>query len=171
MLDNTIPEHSGRAFCFDSQQDALKALNNGSVKAGSVVVVRYSGPRGAPGMPDIYAVLATIVGQGAGGEGGGGDRWPVFGVCEGASAGARFRRRPAVGGPLALVKDGDIIEISLPKRSLHLKVSDRELAKRRKSWRAPKAKREKGILGLYATILQNRPTWGPAYVTWFLRGG
>ena len=150
MLDNTIPEHSGRAFCFDSQQDALKALNKGSVKAGSVVVVRYAGPRGAPGMPDIYAVLATIVGRGLEGK--------VAVVTDGRFSGfarglgvCQVSPEAAVGGPLALVEDGDIIEISLPKRSLHVKISERELARRRKAWKAPKVKREKGILGLYAT--------------------
>jgi len=68
MLDNTIPEHSGPAFCFPSQEKALEALNRGVVKPGSVIVVRYAGPRGAPGMPDIYALLATIVGRGLEGK-------------------------------------------------------------------------------------------------------
>ena len=150
MLDNTIPEHSGIAYCFNSQQDALKALNKGSVKAGSVVVVRYAGPRGAPGMPDIYAVLATIVGRGLEGK--------VAVVTDGRFSGfarglgvCQVSPEAAIGGPLALVENGDIIEISLPKRSLHLKISEQELMRRRKAWKAPKVKPEKGILGLYAT--------------------
>jgi dihydroxy-acid dehydratase len=149
MLDNTIPEHSGTAVCFNSQQDALKALNKGSVKPGSVVVVRYSGPRGAPGMPDIYAVLATIVGRGLEGK--------VSVVTDGRFSGfarglgvCQVSPEAMVGGPLALVKDGDVIEISLPKRSLRVNISEKEMKKRREAWKPPKMKREKGILGLYA---------------------
>ena len=150
MLDNTIPEHSGPAFCFSSQEKALEALNKGKVKPGSVIVVRYAGPRGAPGMPDIYAVLATIVGRGLEGK--------VAVVTDGRFSGfarglgvCQVSPEAMVGGPLAWVKDGDIVEISLSKRSLHLRVSDRELKKRKEAWRPPKIKREKGILGLYAT--------------------
>ena len=150
MLDNTIPEHSGPAFCFPSQEKALQALNRGVVKPGSVIVVRYSGPRGAPGMPDIYALLATIVGRGLEGK--------VAVVTDGRFSGfarglgvCQVSPEAMVGGPLAWVKDGDIIEISLSKRSLNLKVSERELKRRREVWRPPKMKREKGVLGLYAT--------------------
>jgi dihydroxy-acid dehydratase len=150
MLDNTIPEHSGPAFCFPSQEKALEALNRGVVKPGSVIVVRYAGPRGAPGMPDIYAVLATIVGRGL--------EEKVAVVTDGRFSGfarglgvCQVSPEAMVGGPLAWVKDGDIIEISLSKRSLNLKVSRRELKRRKEAWRPPKMKREKGILGLYAT--------------------
>ena len=150
MLDNTIPEHSGPAVCFPSQEKALEALNRGAVKPGSVIVVRYAGPRGAPGMPDIYAVLATIVGRGLEGK--------VAVVTDGRFSGfarglgvCQVSPEAMVGGPLACVKDGDIVEISLSKRSLHLRVSERELKQRKEIWRPPKTKREKGILGLYAT--------------------
>jgi len=150
MLDNTIPEHSGPALCFPSQEKALEALNSGAVKPGSVIVVRYAGPKGAPGMPDIYAVLATIVGRGLEGK--------VAVVTDGRFSGfarglgvCQVSPEAMVGGPLAWVKDGDRVEISLSKRSLHLKVSEGELKKRKQAWRPPKMKREKGILGLYAT--------------------
>lgn len=150
MLDNTIPEHSGPAFCFHSQEKALEALNRGVVKQGSVIVVRYAGPRGAPGMPDIYAVLATIVGRGLEGK--------VAVVTDGRFSGfarglgvCQVSPEAMIGGPLALIEDGDIIEISLPKRTLNVKLSDRELKRRKELWRPPKVKREKGILGLYAT--------------------
>ena len=150
MLDNTIPEHSGPAFCFPSQEKALEALNRGAVKPGSVIVVRYAGPRGAPGMPDIYAVLATIVGRGLEGK--------VAVVTDGRFSGfarglgvCQVSPEAMVGGPLAWVKDGDIVEISLSKRSLNMKVSEQELKRRKEVWSPPKTKREKGILGLYAT--------------------
>jgi len=150
MLDNTIPEHSGPAFCFDSQEKALEALDKGAVRHGSVIVVRYAGPRGAPGMPDIYAVLASIVGRGLEGK--------VAVVTDGRFSGfarglgvCQISPEAMVGGPLSLVEDGDLIEISLPRRSLNVKVSDRELKRRRDLWRPPKIKKEKGILQLYAT--------------------
>jgi len=101
-------------------------------------------------MPDIYAVLATIVGRGLEGK--------VAVVTDGRFSGfarglgvCQVSPEAMVGGPLAWVKDGDIIEISLSKRSLNLKVSERELRRRKELWRPPKTKREKGVLGLYAT--------------------
>ena len=101
-------------------------------------------------MPDIYAVLATIVGRGLEGK--------VAVVTDGRFSGfarglgvCQVSPEAMVGGPLAWVEDGDIVEISLSKRSLHLKVSDRELKRRSNLWRPPMMKREKGVLGLYAT--------------------
>ncbi len=101
-------------------------------------------------MPDIYALLATIVGRGLEGK--------VAVVTDGRFSGfarglgvCQVSPEAMVGGPLAWVKDGDIIEISLSKRSLNLKVSERELKRRKEVWRPPKMKREKGVLGLYAT--------------------
>jgi dihydroxy-acid dehydratase len=150
MLDNTILEHSGPAFCFDSQEKALDSLKRGWVKDGSVVVVRYAGPRGAPGMPDIYAVLATIVGMGLEGK--------VAVVTDGRFSGfarglgvCQISPEAMIGGPLALIEDGDIIEISLPRRSLNVNVSEGELKRREHFWKPPKRKMERGILGLYAT--------------------
>ena len=101
-------------------------------------------------MPDIYAVLATIVGRGLEGK--------VAVVTDGRFSGfarglgvCQVSPEAMVGGPLAWVKDGDIVEISLSKRSLHLRGSERELERRKKLWRPAKMKREKGVLGLYAT--------------------
>ena len=150
MLDNTIPEHSGPAFCFDSREKALRALNHGIVKPGSIIVIRYAGPRGAPGMPDIYAVLASIVGRGL--------EEKVAVVTDGRFSGfarglgvCQVSPEAMVGGPLALIEDVDIIEISLPRRSLNANVSESEFKKREVFWKPPKRKKERGILGLYAT--------------------
>ena len=101
-------------------------------------------------MPDIYAVLATIVGRGLEGK--------VAVVTDGRFSGfarglgvCQVSPEAMVGGPLALIEDGDWIEINLPKRSLNAKISERELRRRRTLWRPPKMKKERGILGLYAT--------------------
>jgi len=149
MLNNTIPSHRGPARCFNSQEEAVAALKKGKVKGGEVMVVRYAGPRGAPGMPDIYAVLATVVGMGLEGK--------LAVVTDGRFSGfarglgvCQISPEAAIGGPLALVKNGDIISINLPDRSLNAEVSGAEWKKRRTAWQPPKMKNAPGILGLFA---------------------
>ena len=149
MLNNTIPFHRGPARCFSSQEEAVAALKAKRVKDGEVIVARYSGPRGAPGMPDTYALLATVVGMGLEGK--------LAVVTDGRFSGfarglgvCQVSPEAAVGGPLALLKNGDIISISLPDRSLNAEVSNEEWKKRKASWRPPKMKSAPGILGLFA---------------------
>jgi dihydroxy-acid dehydratase len=149
MLNNTIPSHRGPARCFNSQEEAVAALKAGKVKAGEVIVVRYAGPRGAPGMPDTYALLATVVGMGLEGK--------LAVVTDGRFSGfarglgvCQISPEAAVGGPLALIKNGDIISINLPDRSLSADVSPAEWKRRRAAWRPPKVKNAPGILGLFA---------------------
>jgi dihydroxy-acid dehydratase len=149
MLNNTIPFHRGPARCFNSQEEAKAALKSRKVKEGEVIVVRYAGPRGAPGMPDTYALLATVVGMGLEGK--------LAVVTDGRFSGfarglgvCQVSPEAAVGGPLALLRNGDIISISLPDRSLKAEVSDEEWKKRKANWRLPKMKSAPGILGLFA---------------------
>lgn len=149
MLNNTIPSHRGPAHCFNAQEDGVAALKSQKVKEGEVVVVRYAGPRGAPGMPDTYAILATIVGMGLEGK--------LAVVTDGRFSGfarglgvCQVSPEAAVGGPLALLKDGDMISIHLPDRSLNAEVSDQEWELRRKQWRPLERKNAPGILGLFA---------------------
>jgi len=149
MLNNTIPSHRGPARCFNSQEEAVAALKKGKVKEGEVLVVRYAGPRGAPGMPDTYALLATIVGMGLEGK--------LAVVTDGRFSGfarglgvCQVSPEAAVGGPLALVKGGDVISIDLPGRSLKAEVSEAEMKKRREKWTPVKPKSAPGILGLFA---------------------
>ncbi len=149
MLNNTIPSHRGPARCFNSQEAAVAALKSGKIKKGEVIVVRYAGPRGAPGMPDIYALLATVVGMGLGGK--------MAVVTDGRFSGfarglgvCQVSPEAAVGGPLALLKDGDIISVSLPDRSLNAEISDSEWKGRKAKWRPPEPKNAPGILGLFA---------------------
>jgi dihydroxy-acid dehydratase len=149
MLNNTIPSHRGPARCFNSQEEAVAALKSRKVKDGEVIVVRYAGPRGAPGMPDCYALLATVVGMGLEGK--------LAVVTDGRFSGfarglgvCQVSPEAAVGGPLALLKNGDIISINLPDRSLNAEVSAGEWKKRRAVWQPPKMKSVPGILGLFA---------------------
>ncbi len=149
MLNNTIPSHRGPARCFNAQEDAVAALKSKKIKEGEVIVVRYAGPRGAPGMPDTYAMLATIVGMGLEGK--------LAVVTDGRFSGfarglgvCQVSPEAAVGGPLALLKDGDMISINLPERSLNAEVSDQEWESRRKQWRPLERKDAPGILGLFS---------------------
>jgi len=149
MLNNTIPSHRGPARCFNSQEEAVAALKKGKVKGGEVIVVRYAGPRGAPGMPDIYALLATVVGMGLEGK--------LAVVTDGRFSGfarglgvCQVSPEAAVGGPLALVKNGDILSISLPDRSLNAEIPAQEWKARAAAWQPPKMKNAPGILGLFA---------------------
>ena len=169
MLNNTIPSHRGPARCFDSQEAAVGALKTGKIREGEVIVVRYAGPRGAPGMPDIYALLATVVGMGLEGK--------LAVVTDGRFSGfarglgvCQVSPEAAVGGPLALLKDGDIISISLPDRSLNAEIPDSEWKGRKAKWRPPEPKNAPGILGLFgvnaeqahqgARLVANPAPWG-----------
>jgi len=149
MLNNTIPSHRGPARCFNSQKEAVTALKSGRIKEGEVIVVRHEGPRGAPGMPDIYALLATVVGMGLEGK--------LAVVTDGRFSGfarglgvCQVSPEAAVGGPLALLKNGDIISINLPARTLNAEVPDEEWKRRRSQWRPLERKDAPGILGLFA---------------------
>jgi len=151
-LDNTILHHQGPAHVFNSQEEALAAVQTGAVKPGEVVVVRFVGPRGAPGMPDIYAVLAAIVGKGLEGQVGVVTDGRFSGFARGLGV-CQVTPEAAVGGPLAKLEDGDIITIDLPSRRLD--VADAEKVMARPAVPNPRPV-PPGILGLYAK------TAGPA---------
>ena len=126
----------GRARCFDSEEGAMEALMDGQVVAGDVVVIRYEGPKGGPGMREMLAPTATLMGLGLGdsvalitdGRFSGGTRGPCIG---------HISPEAAVGGPIALVEDGDRIRLDIPNRKLELLVDDTELARRKAAWQAP----------------------------------
>ncbi len=146
-----IPEmlkFTGEALCFDSEEDAMKAIMGGSVKNGHIVVIRYEGPKGGPGMREMLAPTAAISGLGLSkvalitdGRFSGGTRGPCVG---------HISPEAAEGGMIALVKDGDKISIDVPERKIELHVSDGELEERRKAWSAPAPKSLKGYLAKYA---------------------
>ena len=141
---------TGPARVFDSFEDALKAIwQDKIIKTGDVVVVRYEGPRGGPGMTEVLPVLASLVGMGldaavvTDGKFSGFARGP--GICQ-------VTPEAAVGGPLALVEDGDLIEIDITRKQLNLKVPDEELLRRRAKWQPPEPRVKHGVLNLYARL-------------------
>jgi dihydroxy-acid dehydratase len=143
--------HKGSARCFDSEQEGAAAVRDGKINAGDVVVLRYEGPVGGPGMPEMTALTGAIVGAGLGGQvalvtdgrfGGG-----TKGLCIGHIA-----PEAALGGPLALVRDGDTIEIDVEVGRLHLQVPSAELEKRRAQFKAPPPRHTDGVLAKYARL-------------------
>jgi dihydroxyacid dehydratase (EC 4.2.1.9) len=143
----------GRARVYDREADAFKAVAAGEIRPGNVVVIRYEGPKGAPGMPEMLKVTAAIVGAGLGES--------VALVTDGRFSGAtrgimvgHVAPEAAVGGPIALVEDGDRIAIDGEAGLLKLDVPDEELERRRKSWSPPKPNYAGGLLAKYAALVQ-----------------
>ena len=139
----------GTARVFDGEDSAVEAILQGSVKPGSVIVVRYEGPRGGPGMREMLAPTAAVTGMGLG------DSVALItdGRFSGASRGAcigHVSPEAAAGGPIALVMEGDRISIDLPRRRLELLVSEAELQRRRAAWKRPAPKVGRGYLRRYA---------------------
>jgi dihydroxy-acid dehydratase len=149
--------HKGPAVIFNSQEQACEGILAGKVKAGNVVVIRCEGPKGGPGMVEMLSPTSYIMGAGLGdsvalitdGRFSGGTR----GACIG-----HISPEAAVGGPIGLLKNGDIIEIDIPASKINVKLSAKELAKRRKAWKAPKPRITKGYLAKYATMATSADT-------------
>ena len=142
-------EFSGTARVYNSEEASLQAILDGRVKAGDVVVIRYEGPVGGPGMREMLSPTGAIMGRGLGDQ--------VALITDGRFSGGshgfvvgHVSPEAAVGGPLALVKTGDRITIDARRRDLKLQVSERELAARRKAWKAPKPYATTGVLAKYA---------------------
>ena len=144
-------KHSGPAVIFDSQEDACAGILAGKLKPGDVVVIRYEGPRGGPGMQEMLSPTSYVVGAGLAdsvalitdGRFSGGTR----GACVG-----HISPEAAVGGPIGLLRPGDIIEIDIPNNAINVKLTDDQLAQRRKEWREPTARIDHGALGKYASM-------------------
>ena len=152
-VDESCYEFEGTAKTFDSEEDAMTALENNLIKEGDVVVIRYEGPKGGPGMREMLAPTSLLVGKGLGtkaalitdGRFSGGTR----GICVG-----HICPEAANGGVIALIKDGDKIKIDINKRTLDLLVTDEELAERRKHLK-PFVSKAKGYLGNYSRTVQD----------------
>ena len=150
-----VPEmmkHSGPARVFDCEEDAIAAIKGGKIVAGDVVVIRYEGPKGGPGMREMLNPTSAIAGMGLGSS----VALITDGRFSGASRGASIGHvspEAAVGGPIALVEEGDIIEIDIDACSLNLKVSDEELAKRKAAWTPREPKITTGYLARYARLV------------------
>jgi dihydroxy-acid dehydratase len=144
--------HQGPARVFDSEEAAFAAVQGGQIAAGDVVVIRYEGPRGGPGMREMLGVTAAIVGAGLGES--------VALVTDGRFSGAtrglmagHVSPEAASGGPLAALRDGDFITLDLPGRKLRVDVSDEQIASRLAAWTAPAARYTNGVMGKYARLV------------------
>lgn len=145
---------TGKARIFASEEQALKKILDGTVKKGDVIVVRYEGPRGGPGMREMLSPTAAIMGKGLGKD----VAFLTDGRFSGGSHGfvvGHVTPEAAVGGPIGLLKNGDQITIDAEKREINVKLSGAELEKRRKAWKAPKPKYTRGVLAKYAKLVSS----------------
>jgi dihydroxy-acid dehydratase len=147
-VSSKMMRHTGPAVVYDSEEESMQGIVGGKVKAGDVVIIRYEGPKGGPGMRETLAPTSAIAGAGLSesvalitdGRFSGGTRGPCIG---------HVSPEAAVGGPLAMVKNGDTISIDIPGRRVDLQVDAAELEKRRKAWRPPEPKVKGGVLDRY----------------------
>ncbi len=150
-----VPEmmvHEGPARVFECEEDAIDAIKSGKIVPGDVVVIRYEGPKGGPGMREMLNPTSAIAGMGLGST----VALITDGRFSGASRGASIGHvspEAAVGGPIALVKEGDIISIDIPNMKLDVKVSDEELAERKKNWTPREPKVTSGYLARYSKLV------------------
>ena len=145
-------QFTGTARCFDCEEDALKAVLNQQVKEGEVVIIRYEGPKGGPGMREMLSTTSAIYGQGLGDK--------VALITDGRFSGAtrgfcigHVGPEAAVGGPIGLLKDGDVIKIDAEKGTLDVDLSEAELDARRKAWKPRKHDYQSGVLWKYAQLV------------------
>ena len=144
--------HEGPARVFECEEDAIAAIKGGKIVAGDVVVIRYEGPKGGPGMREMLNPTSAIAGMGLGSS----VALITDGRFSGASRGASIGHvspEAAVGGPIALVEEGDIIKINIPELTLQLDVSDEVLEERRKNWTPREPKVTTGYLARYAAMV------------------
>ena len=146
--------HTGPARVFDDEQDAMDAVQKKMIHSGDVVVIRYEGPKGGPGMREMLAVTAALAGQGLDKEVALITDGRFSGATRGASLG-HCSPEAAVGGPIALVKEGDKITLDIDNYAIHLDVSDEELARRRAAWVPPEPKVKDGYLSRYAKLVSS----------------
>ncbi|MBW7473826.1 dihydroxy-acid dehydratase [Paenibacillus oenotherae] len=151
--------HKGPAICFDSQDEALAGIAGGKIKEGHVVVIRYEGPKGGPGMPEMLAPTSQIVGMGLGAKVGLVTDGRFSGASRGISIG-HVSPEAAEGGPIAFVEDGDIIELDLEGRAMNLLISDEEFDRRRANWKGFEPKIKRGYLARYSHLVTSASTGG-----------
>jgi len=146
--------HEGPARVYDGERAAFNAVNSGEIKDGEVLVIRYEGPRGGPGMQEMLAVTGAIIGQGLGDS--------VMLMTDGRFSGAthgpmigHVAPEAQVGGPIALVENGDTISMDVDKRELNVMVPDDELQRRRTKWTAPPPRYTHGVMAKYAKLVSS----------------
>jgi dihydroxy-acid dehydratase len=149
-----VLRHRGPARVFNREEDAFAAVKQRKIKAGDVVVIRYEGPKGGPGMREMLALTAALVGEGLG------DAVALLtdgrfsGATHGLMAG-HVAPEAAVGGPIAIVKNGDMIEIDALRRRINVELTAQEIRRRLKRWKAPKPRYTSGALAKYARLVQS----------------
>lgn len=150
-------QHEGPARVFESEEEAIKAILNNQIKAGDVIVIRYEGPRGGPGMREMLSPTSAVAGMGL-------DREVALitdGRFSGATRGASIGHvspEAAAGGVIALVEEGDLIRIDIPALRLDLLVDEAILAERRKNWQVPDIRIKTGYMKRYAEMVQSAST-------------
>ncbi|MGC8964319.1 MAG: dihydroxy-acid dehydratase [Brevinematia bacterium] len=153
-VDLKMYKHEGPARVFDSEEDAMKAILSKKIKPGDVIVIRYEGPSGGPGMREMLSPTSAIMGMGLGdsvalitdGRFSGGTRGPCIG---------HISPEAMAGGPIALIKEGDIISIDMISKRLDVKVSDEEFERRKKEWKKPEPKVKHGYLARYSKLVSS----------------
>ncbi len=147
-------KHKGPARVFDSEEEAVEAILGGKIKKGEVIVIRYEGPKGGPGMREMLTPTSSVCGMGrekdvaliTDGRFSGGTRGPCIG---------HISPEAAKGGPIAIVKDGDIIRINIPGKKIDIELSEEEIKERLSKWKAPEPKIKKGYLARYAQLVSS----------------
>ena len=154
VAGHNIQEFRGPARVFDSEEASFAALLQGGIRAGDVVVIRYEGPNGGPGMREMLAVTAALVGAGLG------DCVALLtdgrfsGATHGLMAG-HVAPEAATGGPIAALRDGDIIVFDIPGRALRVELSDEALRERLRSWTPPAPRYSSGVMAKYAFLVSS----------------
>ena len=154
VAGTSIEKHEGPAKVFDGERGAFEAVTNGDIVAGDVVVIRYEGPKGGPGMQEMLAVTGAIMGAGLG------DSTVLItdGRFSGATRGGSIGHvapEAAVGGPIGLIRNGDTITLDIESRQLNVDLTDSELAERKASWKPRKPNYERGVLAKYAKLVSS----------------
>ena len=146
--------HEGPARVFDGERAGFEAVSRGDIKDGDVVVIRYEGPKGGPGMQEMLAVTGAIIGRGLGDS--------VMLMTDGRFSGAthgpmigHVAPEAGVGGPIALLRDGDVVTMDVERRELSVRLSDEELDRRRQAWQAPPPRYETGVMAKYAKLVSS----------------
>ncbi len=151
-VDPSMYYHKGKARIFNSEEESLEAIMNGKINSGDVIIIRYEGPKGGPGMREMLAPTSAIAGIGL-------DREVVLitdGRFSGATRGASIGHvspEAQDGGPICIVEEGDFIEINIPENKINLLLSDEEIERRMKSWQPPTVKIKKGYLARYSRLV------------------
>jgi dihydroxy-acid dehydratase len=143
---------TGPARVFDREEDSIKAIFDGKIKAGDVVVIRYEGPKGGPGMREMLSPTSALIGAGLGGSVGLITDGRFSGATHGLVVG-HVAPEAAVGGTIALVQEGDTVTIDADQRLLHVDLDDAELARRRGAWTPPPPRYTRGVLSKYARLV------------------